>query len=155
MGGLIFHNKTRQILCLTQTPGLLHETLGQGQVVDLFSQIGVAEPIDLCFLFRPKMSLTRDIVKINGIRCRWTHCSKNQTKVTLKPTAYGYKSVIRSRVFPKIDDSGNVGNKGLCREDQNKFSKKGNLQWGLDLGPYTSLMAYLVLHSHAFLTKLP
>ena len=83
MDGLISHNKTRQILCLTQTLGLLHETLGQGQVVDLFSQIGVAEPIDLCFLFRPKMSLTRDTVKIYGIRCRWTHCSKNQI---LKPT---------------------------------------------------------------------
>ena len=87
MGGLISHNKTRQILCLTQTPGLLHETLGQGQVVDLFSQIEVAEPIDLCFLFRPKISLTQDTVKINGIRCRWTHCSMNRTMVILK--AYG------------------------------------------------------------------
>ena len=28
-----------------------------------------------------------------------------------------------NRVFPKMDDSGIVGNKGLCRE-QNKFSKK-------------------------------
>ena len=28
------------------------------------------------------------------------------------------------RVFPKIDFSGNVDNKGLCREEQNKFSKK-------------------------------
>ena len=27
-------------------------------------------------------------------------------------------------VFPKIDDSGNVGNKGLCRAEQNKFIKK-------------------------------
>ena len=28
------------------------------------------------------------------------------------------------RVFPKIDDSGKIGNKDLCREEQNKFSKK-------------------------------
>ena len=28
------------------------------------------------------------------------------------------------RVFPKIDDSGSVDNKGLLREEQNKFSKK-------------------------------
>ena len=26
----------------------------------------------------------------------------------------------------KIDDSGNIGNKGLCREEQNKFRKKVN-----------------------------
>ena len=30
--------------------------------------------------------------------------------------------------FPKIDDSGNVGNKGLCSEEQNKFSKKSYFQ---------------------------
>ena len=37
-----------------------------------------------------------------------------------------------NRVFSKI---GNVGNKGLCREEQNKFSEKKPLQWGLNLGP--------------------
>ena len=35
--------------------------------------------------------------------------------------------------FSQIDDSANVGNKGLCRKEQNKFSKKvtssGNLTW--------------------------
>ena len=67
MGGLISHNKNRQIICLTQTPGLLHETLGQGQVVDLFSQIGVAEPIDLCFLFRPKCLLHRTLLKLMAL----------------------------------------------------------------------------------------
>ena len=67
MGGLISHNKTRQILCLTQTPGLLHETLGQGQVVDLFSQIGVAEPIDLVFSVSTKMSLLRYIRDIEKL----------------------------------------------------------------------------------------
>ena len=41
------------------------------------------------------------------------------------------------RVFPKIDDSGSVDNKGLLREEQNKFSKS-YLQWGLNLGPWDS-----------------
>ena len=39
------------------------------------------------------------------------------------------------RVFSKKDYSGNVGNKGLRREEQNKFSKKSYLQLGLNLGP--------------------
>ena len=34
-----------------------------------------------------------------------------------------------NRVFSKIGDSGNVDNKDLCREEQNKFSKKKYLQW--------------------------
>ena len=37
-----------------------------------------------------------------------------------------------NQVFPKIDDSGNAGNKGLCREEQNKLSKISYLQWGLN-----------------------
>ena len=28
------------------------------------------------------------------------------------------------QVFPRIDDSDNVGNKGLHKEEQNKFSQK-------------------------------
>ena len=67
MGGLISHNKTRQILCLTQTPGLLHETLGQGQVLDLFSQIGVVEPIDLCFLLDQKCLLHGTLLKFMAL----------------------------------------------------------------------------------------
>ena len=38
-----------------------------------------------------------------------------------------------------------VGNKGLCWEEQNKFSKISYLQWGLNLGP-------LVSRSDAYLT---
>ena len=35
-----------------------------------------------------------------------------------------YVAAKNNRVFPKIDDSGNVDNKGLRRDEQNKFSQK-------------------------------
>ena len=57
----------------------------------------------------------------------------------------------RIRVFPKIDDSGNIGNKGLHKEEQNKFSKKIP---PMGIEPRTPLVAHLVLHSHAVLTEL-
>ena len=44
------------------------------------------------------------------------------------------KPVDHSRVSAKIDNSGNVGNKGIHR--QNKFSQKNYHHWGLNLGPY-------------------
>ena len=57
-----------------------------------------------------------------------------------------------SRAFPKIDDSSNIGNKGLCKEEQNKFSKKRLSP--VEIDPGTPLAAHLVLHSIAFLTEL-
>ena len=45
---------------------------------------------------------------------------------------------VNIQAFPKIDDSANVSNKGLCREEQNKFSQKSYLHWGLNLGPQDS-----------------
>ena len=60
-----------------------------------------------------------------------------------------------SCVFPKIDDSGTVGNKSLRREQQNNFS---NIKvtscgdWTQD--PSSPLVAHLVLHFHAFLPEL-
>ena len=45
------------------------------------------------------------------------------------------------------DNVDNVGNKGLCKEEQNKFSKKCYLHYGLNLGP-------LVIHFDTFLTEL-
>ena len=58
------------------------------------------------------------------------------------------------RVFSKKDDSGNVGNKGLRREEQNNQPKKviSSGDWTWD--PKTPLVAHLVLHSCAFLTEL-
>ena len=43
-----------------------------------------------------------------------------------------------SRTFPQLYKVRNVGNKGLYKEEQNKFSKNSYLQWGLNLGPYDS-----------------
>ena len=52
------------------------------------------------------------------------------------------------RVFSKKDHSGNVGNKGLRREEENKFSKKKLLPVGIEPGTLG------LLHSYAFLTEL-
>ena len=47
------------------------------------------------------------------------------------------KMMSHIRVVHKVhvDDFGNVGNKGLCWEEQNKFSKKKLPQRGLNLRP--------------------
>ena len=44
--------------------------------------------------------------------------------VFFKIDCFSFK--IHNRVFLKVYDSGNIGNKGLHREEQNKFSKKVN-----------------------------
>ena len=57
-------------------------------------------------------------------------------------------------VLPKIDDSANVGNKSLRREEQNKFRKKVTFSVNWTWDPRIPLVTHLVLHSHAFLTEL-
>ena len=57
------------------------------------------------------------------------------------------------QVFPKIVDSGNVGNKGLHRKEQNNF-KKMLPPMGVEPGVLRLLVAQFVLHSHAILTQL-
>ena len=44
------------------------------------------------------------------------------------------------RVFSKKDDSGNVGNKGLRREEQNKFSPKKLSPVGIEPGTLRLLL---------------
>ena len=51
-----------------------------------------------------------------------------------------YVAAKNNGVFPKIDDSGNVDNKGLRREEQNKFSQKKLPPVGIELG--TPLVAH-------------
>ena len=46
-------------------------------------------------------------------------CDPNEVYFT---NSLQYKNAYRA--FLKIDDSGDVGNKGLRREEQNKFNKK-------------------------------
>ena len=45
-------------------------------------------------------------------------------------------SITSNWVLPQIDDSGNIGNKGSCREEQNNISKKvtSSEDWTWDLG---------------------
>ena len=54
----------------------------------------------------------------------------------------GHITFLFNRVFPKIDTSGHIGNKGLCREEQNKFSTKCYGDWTWD--PRTPLVAHFV-----------
>ena len=39
------------------------------------------------------------------------------------------KTYVASRVFSKLYKIGNVGNKSLRKEEQNKFSSKSYIQW--------------------------
>ena len=62
-----------------------------------------------------------------------------------------YKSEQKSSI-PVLPLLYKVGNKGLCRKEQNKFHKKVTSSGYLTWDPRT--LEPLVLHSHAFLTEL-
>ena len=71
------------------------------------------------------------------------------TRITEQNGGKSKRVDVVNQIFPKIDDSCNVSNKGLRREEQNKSSKICYFQWG----PQDLLLVHL-LHSHDFLTEL-
>ena len=52
------------------------------------------------------------------------------TRLTKQNGGKSKRVDVANDIFPKVADSGKVSNKGLHREEQNKFNKIWYFQWG-------------------------